>query len=393
MKKIFGFTAAVMLLCVFCFGGAPADGYSWSPELWAGDTVRLGSYEQDNNVYNGAEDIYWTVLSVEGDTALLIADRALDCMPYHSWRGAVAWGDSDIRNWLNNVFFYTAFDWSGRNCIQAGWVSSSWDYVFLPDKAQAEYYKIDRGCVVSEYAKAQGVQIGKKNGLGCWWVRMDTTFSDGNGRYVAINGKVYDNNRLTIGNNGVRPMIRASVTALYNGGYVASHGNSGNSSGSNNNGNSGGNTSGVVGYTNQKLATRCGPSTGFDETHTYNLGVGTQVTVLRYQVTNGTPWVEVEFRYGSEYVRAWTGKKRIDSDAAINLPGDYSWQASGQLNQETPGWFGPGSGYRVLYTSVASGTGVDILASQNGWVLIEYYTSGNNLIHRCWVPSGRVDQW
>ena len=31
-----------------------------------GDVIRFGSYEQDNNYYNGKEDIKWIVIGAEG---------------------------------------------------------------------------------------------------------------------------------------------------------------------------------------------------------------------------------------------------------------------------------------------------------------------------------------
>ena len=392
-----GLTTAVCLalcICLLCASAGADSFHGYTPTtITVGSSVVFGRYEQDANWQNGQEPIVWDVLDIDGDHALLVSRMLLDCIIYHSFDTAVAWGDSYISWWLNNSFYSTAFNQTEQSCIIQSLVSGTMNYVFLPNRNQVLNYGLcDTGCDATVYAKSRGVMIGKSSGKGCWWVRMDMTHANGNTQFVGTNGNVYDSNRVTVGDNGVRPCIVASVWALQNGGYgqggstpqtqtpqwtpVPEH-----------------NTEYyVTGTTNQKLATRCGPSTDYDETHTYNLGVGTQVRVLRYQVTRGTAWVEVEFKYGGEWVRAWTGKKRIDCSDAVYLSGDYYVQDTGYVNRETPGWFGPGSEYRILYTTIASGTGVDILASRGSWYLIEFMTYDSQLIHRAWVPKDRISK-
>ena len=47
-----------------------------------GDRVWLGSYEQDNNFFNGTEPIEWTVIQVQDGTALLLSRYVLDEKKY-----------------------------------------------------------------------------------------------------------------------------------------------------------------------------------------------------------------------------------------------------------------------------------------------------------------------
>ena len=49
------------------------------------------------------DPIVWRVLEVTDQTALLMADRGLDCMPYHSEYEDVFWEDSGVRGWLNGT--------------------------------------------------------------------------------------------------------------------------------------------------------------------------------------------------------------------------------------------------------------------------------------------------
>ncbi|MBR5974366.1 MAG: hypothetical protein IK020_04195 [Clostridiales bacterium] len=84
--------------------------------IQAGDVITFGSFEQDNDTSNGAEDIEWIVCTVEDGRALLLSKYVLYSMPYNS-AGDVAWEDSDTRNWLNGDFYEAAFDESERASI------------------------------------------------------------------------------------------------------------------------------------------------------------------------------------------------------------------------------------------------------------------------------------
>ena len=80
----------------------------------------------------------------------------------------------------------------------------------------------------------------------------------------------------------------------------------------------------VTGTLNQRLSTRTGPSTKYDEPGTF-LRAGDRVTVLSkaWDDVNEIWWLQVEFRSGGEKYRAYTGLKRF-SDVNINsIPEEY----------------------------------------------------------------------
>lgn len=52
-------------------------------DVAVGSTIRFGSCEQDNRLSNGAEEIEWLVLAVEGDKALLVSRYGLEPRPYN----------------------------------------------------------------------------------------------------------------------------------------------------------------------------------------------------------------------------------------------------------------------------------------------------------------------
>ena len=77
--------------------------------LKANDTITFGSYEQDGNLENGPEPIEWLVLGVKDNRALLISKYILAYREMHSIRDEYNWTTSELRQWLNEDFFYKAF--------------------------------------------------------------------------------------------------------------------------------------------------------------------------------------------------------------------------------------------------------------------------------------------
>jgi hypothetical protein len=86
-------------------------------DLKIGDIVKFGSYEQDNNISNGAGVIAWRVLAVEDGKALLLSDMLLDYMDYSDNQTDVTWEISYIRKWLDNDFINSAFSSEEQNRI------------------------------------------------------------------------------------------------------------------------------------------------------------------------------------------------------------------------------------------------------------------------------------
>lgn len=165
-----------------------------NPSVEVGDMISFGHYEQDGSQKNGPEDIEWTVLDVQGNRALLLSRYALDSQPYNVDYEAVTWENSTIRNWLNNVFFNTAFTIEEQNSILLTTVDNSnmqgnrcWndqgqnntkDNVFLLSYAESDLYFEDdesRRCIPTKYAVSMGSETknyiyGTPN-TGWWWLR------------------------------------------------------------------------------------------------------------------------------------------------------------------------------------------------------------------------------
>lgn len=71
--------------------------------------ITLGKYEQDNNTDNGSEAIEWIVLETDGDKALILSKKILDCKPFNKGFAECTWETSSLREWLNSDFLNSAF--------------------------------------------------------------------------------------------------------------------------------------------------------------------------------------------------------------------------------------------------------------------------------------------
>ena len=89
----------------------------WKDDYKVGDTVILGSYEQDNNLSNGAEPIEWQVIGSRNGHTLLLSKYALDCKRYYESYDDITWENCTLRSWLNNDFYNKAFSASDRKKI------------------------------------------------------------------------------------------------------------------------------------------------------------------------------------------------------------------------------------------------------------------------------------
>lgn len=182
MKKIF-LSFAVCILILASFSAVMA-------QLSVGQRVYLGKYEQGN----GAEQIAWFVIKIEGKKALLLSEKILDEQPYHnSYTDSVTWEKCSLRSWLNSTFYNKAFSSSekskiievtNQNPAVSGTVQgymfytdggkNTKDKVFLlsVEEAEAFYQKFGAWkCYYSAY-------VGKMGGYGAdsdigpvWWLR------------------------------------------------------------------------------------------------------------------------------------------------------------------------------------------------------------------------------
>lgn len=187
---IYGLGIAIIFL--FCIGFGFGVSHVRN-SVSVSDTITLGSYEQDGNLDNGSEALTWTVHEIEDGKALLLCDTCIAAMPYNKDNTDNSWTNSNIRNWLNEDFYKSAFSSdeagivadvkvvTGRLIEEEG--ATSWetygkdelttDKIFVPDFSQ--YWKLKNELDVSEVAKADfmvnNIKWGQENYQTMFWLR------------------------------------------------------------------------------------------------------------------------------------------------------------------------------------------------------------------------------
>ena len=188
--------------------GNSSGGYAVSfSDVSIGDTITLGTYEQDNIISNGPEDIEWIVLDVQDDRALMISKYELDVMSYDYFLFHVSWETCSLRSWLNHDFLNEAFTSDEKALIPAVTLTEeanseygtnsagvTQDRVFLLSIPEVlKYFPSDneRKCTQTEYAYAKGVQYSEDMIYGWWWLRSSSS-ADSYATFVIYNGSITD---------------------------------------------------------------------------------------------------------------------------------------------------------------------------------------------------------
>ena len=203
------------------------DYCGWNGDYeWGDDTVRYFRYEP----------IKWRVLNVNGNDALLVADKGLDDQKYNTTDADVTWEGCTVRSWLNGYdssvntygidysnknFINTAFRSSERSAIKTTEVinddntiygtegcyntsdkifllsdnevcnsSRALPYGFVKSRITADEA---RRCKSSTYAKAMGVMSCSQSQYleNCfWWLRSPGVIDEAAG--VDYDGSAYD---------------------------------------------------------------------------------------------------------------------------------------------------------------------------------------------------------
>ena len=158
----------------------------------AGDIIRLGSYEQDNNTSNGKEEIEWIILEKDEDKLYVISKYILDYKPFNEKFTNVTWETSTLREWLNDSFYLSSFNENEKEMIlktkykaesndvypSTDIGNDTFDNISLLSYSEAnKYFTSDskRCCDPTEYAVKQNVydryKDDYKKGSAAWGLR------------------------------------------------------------------------------------------------------------------------------------------------------------------------------------------------------------------------------
>ena len=212
MKKIFAFFVSIVLAlsCLF-LAGCSNDSYEAD--------ITFGTYSQASSGKKAA--IGWDILEEKDGMVLIISHYILDARSFDDDAGN-NYAESDLREWLNNEFYNTAFTDEEKakivttlvdNSVEStGFESSRYacedteDKIFLLSSKEAEKYYTDetRLAKCTAYAKKQGLYVSPKTKYSWWWLR-----SPFNTNVIYVRGVTEDDGK--IGNfavdckAGIRP--------------------------------------------------------------------------------------------------------------------------------------------------------------------------------------------
>lgn len=194
------------------------------PEYKVGETIEFGNYPQDKD---GTEKpIEWIVMKKEGNQVLLLSKYVLDAKSYNKEWEDVTWETSDIRKWLNNEFYTTAFNKAEKAKIQTSLIKNednsedginggndTEDKVFLLSEKEADTLFSNDDEIIAkatEYAEESGVYVNEEKAAD-WWLRSPGDYSD-YAAEVLSNGWVFrDGYFVNRSTEGVRPALHLNL--------------------------------------------------------------------------------------------------------------------------------------------------------------------------------------
>jgi hypothetical protein len=208
-----------------------------------GELITFGSYPQTPD---GTEKlpIQWRVLGNSGSELFLLSEYILDCKRYHGDYEAITWRDCDLRKWLNDEFYNSAFTATEEELIQTSHCTSNGenspdteDKVFLLSVAEVTAFTeaqgggdtgLRRRAIGTEFAKLKksdgchlyvydkGVEKdyivgdGVKHGCSWWWLRTQGNTSS-RAFFVGARSSIRSYGRVNLARDGVRPAIKLNL--------------------------------------------------------------------------------------------------------------------------------------------------------------------------------------
>jgi hypothetical protein len=209
----------------------------------AGDIILLGTYPQ---LEDGTElPIKWRVLKNSGGEMFILSEDILDCKRYHGnredikWRDCVdiTWHDCDLRKWLNEEFYHTAFHSEEKELIKTTLCTDNGndspdteDKVFLLSVNEIKNYsdicgkdllravgtdfakmKKSDGCSLYVYDKTSKdnyiIRDGKEVGCSWWWLRTQGN-KPSRAYFVGTNCTIRSYANVSLARDGVRPALK-----------------------------------------------------------------------------------------------------------------------------------------------------------------------------------------
>ncbi|WP_375103131.1 DUF6273 domain-containing protein [Paenibacillus sp. RS8] len=207
-----------------------------------GQIITFGTYSQSKD--GKALPIEWRVLHNSGSELIVLSEYILDCKRYQGksadvkWRDSVdiTWHDCDLREWLNDEFYHTAFNATEKELIKTTRCNDNGegtpdteDNVFLLSvdeiKAYSEIHgkelrravgtdfakmKKSDGCSLYVYDKTDKenyiIKDGEEFGCSWWWLRTQGN-KPSRAFFIGPGCSIRSYANVSVARDGVRPAI------------------------------------------------------------------------------------------------------------------------------------------------------------------------------------------
>lgn len=149
---------------------------------------------KDDVFYFKDEPIVWRVLEETEDTLFVLSEYNIECKQFHQNEESVVWENSSLRKWLNNEFYYRAFNNEEQECILEIVISNEFNPVYfakggretqdkifllsfrdvLNTKLGFESYiphSVTREAKNTDWVRIMGALTNPEKGMGWWWLR------------------------------------------------------------------------------------------------------------------------------------------------------------------------------------------------------------------------------
>ncbi|MDA7025923.1 DUF6273 domain-containing protein [Bacillus sp. CLL-7-23] len=201
-----------------------------------GEIIRFGHYPQ---MAKGLDKtpIQWRVVHNSGEELFLLSEYILDCKRYHGKSVGITWHDSDLRRWLNEEFYNTAFNVAEKEFIKTthctdngeGCIDTK-DKVFLLSVTEIKDLSIIHGkdlrCAVgTDFAKTKKpdgcslyvydktnkdnyiIKSGEEVGCSWWWLRTQGN-KPSRAFFVGPSCSIRSYADVSLARDGVRPALK-----------------------------------------------------------------------------------------------------------------------------------------------------------------------------------------
>ena len=148
----------------------------------------------------------------------------------------------------------------------------------------------------------------------------------------------------------------------------------------------------------QRVATRTGPGTEYDEPGSFNkAGKEYKVLSKAYDYSNNIWWVQIEIKTKGGLIWAYTGAKRF-SDLNLKKIPEEKVLGRCRTSMKMTGYYAPTSKGCPIKRKVPAGVECTIYGyyyggDESDYIQIEFYDSGLGQYRRAWVPDPFVDDY